>query len=68
MSLLYLDSSALVKLVAREPETPALLSLLEPRPEVVSRRFACIWRTRPIRSRRFRFAFSTYVPDRRVPE
>ena len=36
MSLLYLDSSALVKLVAREPETPALLSLLEPRPEVVS--------------------------------
>ena len=36
MSLLYLDSSALVKLVAREPETSALLSLLEPRPEVVS--------------------------------
>ena len=36
MSLFYLDSSALVKLVAREPETPALLSLLEPRPEVVS--------------------------------
>ena len=36
MSLLYLDSSALVKLVAPEPETPALLSLLEPRPEVVS--------------------------------
>ena len=36
MSLLYFDSSALVKLVAREPETPALLSLLQPRPEVVS--------------------------------
>ena len=36
MGLLYLDSSALVKLVARESETPALLSLLEPRPEVVS--------------------------------
>ena len=36
MSLFYLDSSALVKLVAPEPETPALLSLLEPRPEVVS--------------------------------
>jgi len=36
VSLLYLDSSALVKLVAREPETSALLSLLEPRPEVVS--------------------------------
>ncbi len=36
MSVLYFDSSALVKLVAREPETPALLSLLEPRPEVVS--------------------------------
>ena len=36
MSLLYLDSSALVELIAREPETPALLSLLELRPEVVS--------------------------------
>ncbi len=36
MPLLYLDSSALVKLVAPEPETAALLSLLEPRPEVVS--------------------------------
>lgn len=36
MALLYLDSSALVKLVAREAETAALLALLEPRPEVVS--------------------------------
>lgn len=36
MVLLYLDSSALVKLVAREAETAALLSLLEPRPEVAS--------------------------------
>ncbi len=36
MSVLYLDSSALVKLVAPEPETTALLALLEPRPEVVS--------------------------------
>ena len=36
MRVLYLDSSALVKLVTREPETAALLSLLEPRPEVVS--------------------------------
>ena len=36
MRALYLDSSALVKLVTREPESAALLSLLEPRPEVVS--------------------------------
>lgn len=36
MSLLYLDSSALVKLVAHESETSALVSLLKPRPEVVS--------------------------------
>jgi len=36
VSLFYLDSSALVKLIAQEPETPALVSLLEPRPEVVS--------------------------------
>lgn len=36
MSPLYLDSSALVRLVAPEPETPALVALLESRPEVVS--------------------------------
>jgi predicted nucleic acid-binding protein len=36
MPLLYLDSSALVKLVAPEPETAALLSLLDSRPEVAS--------------------------------
>lgn len=36
MSLLYLDPSALVKLVAPEPETPALLSRLGLHPDVVS--------------------------------
>jgi uncharacterized protein with PIN domain len=35
-SLLYLDSSAIVKLVAREPETPALRELLRAWPERVS--------------------------------
>lgn len=36
MALLYFDSSALVKLVARERESPALFELLAPRPDVVS--------------------------------
>lgn len=35
-SLLYLDSSALVKLVVAEPETPALLEFLAERPHRVS--------------------------------
>ncbi len=34
--LLYLDASALVKLVVAEPETPALLSLLKDYPDRVS--------------------------------
>jgi predicted nucleic acid-binding protein len=34
--LLYLDASALVKLVAAEPETPALLSLLREQPDRIS--------------------------------
>lgn len=36
MSLLYFDTSALVKLVAAEAETSALLQLLESRPQVIS--------------------------------
>ncbi len=36
MSLVYLDSSALVKLVVREPESPALLRLLREHRERVS--------------------------------
>ena len=36
MSLVYLDSSALVKLVVREPESPALLGLLREHRERVS--------------------------------
>jgi hypothetical protein len=35
-TLLYLDSSAIVKLVAPEPETKALLSMLRSWPERVS--------------------------------
>lgn len=36
MGLVYLDSSALVKLIARESESEALFTFLEPRPERVS--------------------------------
>lgn len=36
MTLLYLDSSSLVKLVSREAETPAMLALLADRPQVAS--------------------------------
>ncbi len=36
MSLVYLDSSALVKLVVREPESPALLGVLREHRERVS--------------------------------
>jgi len=35
-TLLYLDSSSLVKLVSREAETLAMLALLEDRPQVAS--------------------------------
>ena len=34
--MLYLDSSAIVKLVAREPETPALVEAVRADPSVVS--------------------------------
>jgi predicted nucleic acid-binding protein len=36
MSLVYLDSSALVKLVVREPESQALIEFLRDRPDRVS--------------------------------
>jgi len=49
LSLLYLDSSALVKLVAREAETSALLSLLEARPEVASSALAQVEVLRAVR-------------------
>jgi len=49
LSLLYLDSSALVKVVAREAETPALLSLLEARPEVASSALAQVEVLRAVR-------------------
>ena len=36
MALLYLDSSAIVKLVSNEKETPALITLLRKNPDTVS--------------------------------
>jgi len=39
--VLYLDSSAVVKLVVREPETPALVEVVRADPEVVSS--ALVW-------------------------
>jgi predicted nucleic acid-binding protein len=49
VSLLYFDSSALVKLVVLEPETPALLSLLESRAAVVSSAIAQVEVLRSVR-------------------
>ena len=49
MTTLYLDSSALVKLVAPEPQTAALLELIEPRPEVVSSALAQVEVLRAVR-------------------
>ena len=49
MSQLYLDSAALVKLVAREPETPALRKLLARRPEVASSALARVEVLRAVR-------------------
>ncbi len=48
MSLLYLDSSALVKLVSREPETRALFALLESGHGVVSSALARVEVTRTV--------------------
>jgi predicted nucleic acid-binding protein len=47
--MLYLDSSAVVKLVRSEPETPALLELLRSRPDVISSALARVEVTRAVR-------------------
>lgn len=48
MSLLYFDSSALVKLISREAETPSLFGILESGPGVVSSALARVEVTRAV--------------------
>ncbi len=53
MSLVYLDSSALVKLVVREPESLALMEFLRERPDRVSSTLALAEVPRALRRARF---------------
>lgn len=50
--MLYLDSSAIVKLVAREPETPALVEAVRADPAVVSSALALTEVIRAVRRTR----------------
>ena len=52
--MLYLDSSAIVKLVAREPETPALVEAVRADPAVVSSALAWTEVIRAVRRARGR--------------
>jgi predicted nucleic acid-binding protein len=52
--MLYLDSSAIVKLVAREPETPALVEAVRADPAVVSSALAWAELIRAVRRARGR--------------
>lgn len=52
VELLYLDSSAIVKLIAREPETPALVDRLRARPDIVSSALARVEVMRAVRRAR----------------
>lgn len=52
VELLYLDSSAIVKLIALEPETPALVDRLRERPDVVSSALARVEVLRAVRRAR----------------
>lgn len=54
--MLYLDSSAIVKLVAREPETPELVEVVRADPEVVSSALAWTEVIRAARRARGRIA------------
>lgn len=54
--MLYLDSSAIVKLVAREPETPELVEAVRADPEVVSSALAWTEIIRAVRRARGRIA------------
>lgn len=56
VELLYLDSSAIVKLIAREPETPALVDRLRERPDIVSSALARVEVLRAARRDRSRVA------------
>ncbi len=53
MSLVYLDSSALLKLVVREPETLALMEFLRERPDRVSSALVLAEVPRAVRRARF---------------
>jgi predicted nucleic acid-binding protein len=54
--MLYLDSSAIVKLVAREPETPEMVEAVRADPEVVSSALAWTEVIRAVRRARGRVA------------
>jgi len=54
--MLYLDSSAIVKLVAREPETPELVEAVRADPEVISSALAWTEVIRAVRRARGRIA------------
>ena len=59
--MLYLDSSAIVKLVAREPETPDLVEVLRADPAVISSALAWTEVIRAVRRVRGRIARATEV-------
>lgn len=61
--MLYLDSSAIVKLVAREPETPALVEAVRADPAVVSSALAWTEVVRAVRRARGRVARAQQVLD-----
>jgi len=61
--VLYLDSSAIVKLVAREPETPALVEAVRADPAVVSSALAWTEVVRAVRRARGRVARAQQVLD-----
>jgi len=59
--VLYLDSSAIVKLVAREPETPDLVEVLHADPAAISSALAWTEVIRAVRRARGRIARATEV-------
>ncbi|HEX5949672.1 MAG TPA: type II toxin-antitoxin system VapC family toxin [Actinomycetota bacterium] len=61
--MLYLDPSAIVKLVAREPETPDLVEVLRDDPEVISSALAWTEVKRAVRRVRGRIARAAEVLD-----
>lgn len=61
--MLYLDASAIVKLVRSEPETPALVETIRADPEVVSSALSWTEVVRAARRARVRMARATAVLD-----